>query len=80
METIEKSTRANYSQIRAVIEAQGIKIYTPPIEEDDEPAAQHARSLMAAMPFAVIGSEKDVKTGDGRIDRKSTRLNSSHWE
>lgn len=22
---------------------------------------------MAAMPFAVIGSEKDVKTGDGRI-------------
>ncbi|CCC10062.1 unnamed protein product [Sordaria macrospora k-hell] len=26
-----------------------------------------ARSLMAAMPFAVIGSEKDVKTSDGRI-------------
>jgi cell division control protein 12 len=54
-------------QIRAVIEAQDIKIYTPPVEEDDEPAAQHARSLMAAMPFAIIGSEKDVKTGDGRI-------------
>ena len=33
-------------QIRAVIEAQGIKIYQPPIEEDDEAAAQHARSLM----------------------------------
>lgn len=54
-------------QIRAVIEAQSIKIYQPPVEEDDEAAAQHARSLMAAMPFAVIGSEKDVKTGDGRI-------------
>ncbi|KEY66181.1 hypothetical protein S7711_07638 [Stachybotrys chartarum IBT 7711] len=46
---------------------QNIKIYQPPIEEDDEAAAQHARSLVAAMPFAVIGSEKDVKTGDGRI-------------
>lgn len=51
----------------SVIEAQNIKIYQPPIEEDDEAAAQHARSLMAAMPFAVIGSEKDVKTSDGRI-------------
>jgi cell division control protein 12 len=54
-------------QIRAVIEAQSIKIYQPPVEEDDEAAAQHARSLMTAMPFAVIGSEKDVKTSDGRI-------------
>ncbi|KAI9723018.1 MAG: Septin spn4 [Candelaria pacifica] len=54
-------------RISAVIEAQGIKIYEPPIEEeDDEAAAQHARSLLAAMPFAVIGSEKDVKTADGR--------------
>ena len=54
-------------RIRNVIEAQGIKIYQPPIEEDDEAAATHARSLMAAMPFSVIGSEKDVKTPDGRI-------------
>ncbi|KAJ5165493.1 uncharacterized protein N7500_007323 [Penicillium coprophilum] len=54
-------------RIRAVIEAQGIKIYTPPVEEDDEHAASHARSLMAAMPFAVIGSEKDVKANDGRV-------------
>lgn len=54
-------------RIRSVIEAQGIKIYQPPIEEDDEAAAQHARALMAAMPFSVIGSEKDVKTTDGRI-------------
>ncbi|MCJ1286075.1 hypothetical protein MMC26_005417 [Xylographa opegraphella] len=54
-------------RIRAVIEAQGIKIYQPPVEEDDEAAAHHARTLMAAMPFSVIGSEKDVKTGDGRV-------------
>ncbi|PHH82112.1 hypothetical protein CDD82_6936 [Ophiocordyceps australis] len=55
------------SRIKSVIEAQNIKIYQPPVEEDDEAAAQHARSLMAAVPFAVIGSEKDVKTSDGRI-------------
>jgi len=53
-------------QIRAVIEAQGIQIYTPPLEEDDEAGLQHARSLIAAMPFSVIGSERDVSTPDGR--------------
>ncbi|KAI9880942.1 MAG: Septin spn4 [Pleopsidium flavum] len=56
-------------RIRAVVEAQGIRIYQPPVEEDDQAAAQYARSLMAAMPFAVIGSEKDVKTGEGRIEK-----------
>ena len=53
-------------RIRSVIEAQGIKIYTPPLEEDDEPGLQHARSLISAMPFSVIGSEKDVQTNDNR--------------
>ncbi|WPH03735.1 Septin-domain-containing protein [Acrodontium crateriforme] len=53
-------------RIRAVIEAQGIKIYTPPLEEDDEAGLHHARSLITAMPFAVIGSERDVATADGR--------------
>ncbi|KAL8755710.1 MAG: hypothetical protein Q9199_003453 [Rusavskia elegans] len=54
-------------RIRGVIEAQGIRIYQPPLEEDDEGAAQHAKTLISAMPFAVIGSEKDVKTSDGRV-------------
>ncbi|KAI7691573.1 cdc12 like protein, partial [Hortaea werneckii] len=53
-------------RIRAVIEAQGIKIYQPPLEEDDEAGLQHARSLISAMPFSVIGSERDVGTHDGR--------------
>ncbi|KAJ5908541.1 hypothetical protein N7495_001223 [Penicillium taxi] len=67
-DTLSHADLARYKErIRAVIEAQGIKIYTPPVEEDDEHAATHARSLMAAMPFAVIGSEKDVKTNDDRI-------------
>ncbi|KAF2725131.1 Septin-domain-containing protein [Polychaeton citri CBS 116435] len=54
------------NRIRAVIEAQGIKIYQPPLEEDDEAGLHHARSLIAAMPFSVIGSERDVSTPDGR--------------
>jgi len=67
-DTLSPADLTTFKQrIRAVIEAQGIKIYQPPIEEDDEAAALHARSLMAAMPFAVIGSEKDVKTADGRV-------------
>lgn len=63
----ETIIQANSYQIRMVIEAQGIKIYQPPVEEDDEAAAHHARTLSAAMPFAVIGSEKDIKTQDGRV-------------
>lgn len=39
----------------------------PPIEDDDEHAANHARSLMASMPFSVIGSEKDVKNNEGKV-------------
>ncbi|OQD88145.1 hypothetical protein PENANT_c004G06008 [Penicillium antarcticum] len=67
-DTLSHGDLARYKErIRAVIEAQGIKIYSPPVEEDDEHAASHARSLMAAMPFAVIGSEKDVKANDGRV-------------
>lgn len=67
-DTLSPGDLARFKQrIRAVIEAQGIRIYQPPVEEDDEAAAQHARGLTAAMPFAVIGSEKDVKTTDGRV-------------
>ncbi|KAI4722970.1 cdc12 like protein [Aureobasidium sp. EXF-10727] len=54
------------SRIRNIIQAQGIKIYSPPLEEDDESALRHAQSLITSMPFAVIGSEKDVTTPDGR--------------
>lgn len=54
------------ARVSAVIEAQGIKIYNPPLEEDDEQAAKHAKGLISAMPFSVIGSEKDVKVQDGK--------------
>lgn len=54
-------------QIREVIQIQGIRIYQPPIEPDDEAAAEHARILSEAMPFSIIGSTEDVTTADGRV-------------
>ncbi|GAA5911980.1 hypothetical protein JCM6882_004732 [Rhodosporidiobolus microsporus] len=54
------------ASIRAVIAAQNIRIYTPPVETDDETAADHARVLAAAMPFSIIGSTDEVTTVDGR--------------
>ena len=55
----------NSLQIREVIQAQGIRIYTPPI--DDEENAEPARNLVEAMPFSIIGSTEDVRTPDGRV-------------
>lgn len=52
--------------MRAVLEAQGIKFYQPQLEDDDQAAMAHAQGLINAMPFSVIGSEKDVQTNDGR--------------
>ncbi|KAG5730305.1 Cell division control protein 3 [Termitomyces sp. T112] len=53
-------------RIREVIKAQGIRTYTPPIDPDDE-NTDHARALIEAMPFSIIGSTEDVEASDGRI-------------
>ncbi|WRT64179.1 uncharacterized protein IL334_001108 [Kwoniella shivajii] len=53
--------------IREVVAAQGIKIYTPPIDPEDESVAEHARVMQAVMPFSIIGSTQDVTTPDGRV-------------
>ncbi|KAI6144360.1 Septin-domain-containing protein [Pisolithus tinctorius] len=53
-------------RIREVIVAQGIRIYQPPVEPEDEGAVEHARMLADAMPFSIIGSTEDVRTLDGR--------------
>jgi cell division control protein 12 len=55
------------SRIKDVILAQGIRIYTPPVEEDDAAGAEHAKALAAAIPFSIIGSTTDVTTADGRV-------------
>ncbi|KAG8912356.1 hypothetical protein FRC01_005137 [Tulasnella sp. 417] len=54
-------------RVRDVVSAQGIRIYTPPVETDDEQGAEHARILAAAIPFSIIGSTEDVTTPDGRV-------------
>ena len=54
-------------QIREVVAAQGIRIYQPPVDADDEAAAEHARILQDAMPFSIIGSTEDVTTPYGRV-------------
>lgn len=64
---ILQHAQVTLSQIREVIQVQGIRIYQPPIEPDDEAAAEHARILSEAMPFSIIGSTEDVTTADGRV-------------
>jgi len=50
-----------------VIAAQRIQTYVPPMDSEDEAAADHARSMAAIMPFSIIGSVDDVTTPDGRV-------------
>lgn len=57
------------SRIRDIIEAQDINIYTPPLELDDPASAEHAKQLIEAMPFSIIGSEEDVEVSPGQFVR-----------
>ncbi|KAG7531390.1 hypothetical protein FFLO_04387 [Filobasidium floriforme] len=54
-------------RVRTTLVAQGIKVYVPPVEVDDQASADHSRTLIEAMPFSIIGSTEDVKTRDGRV-------------
>lgn len=66
-DTLSPKDLAVFKQrIREVINSQGIRVYSPPIEVDDEASAEHAKTLMSAMPFSIIGSTQDVQTRDGR--------------
>ncbi|KAG9099094.1 hypothetical protein FRC06_005654 [Ceratobasidium sp. 370] len=67
-DTLTQSDLAIFKKrIREVIAAQGIRVYQPPIEPDDQASAEQARILMDAMPFSIIGSTTDVRTPDGRV-------------
>ncbi|ORX35985.1 putative cytokinesis-related protein [Kockovaella imperatae] len=67
-DTMTPEDLANFKiRVRAVIEAQGIKVYVPPIDSEDQNAADHARSMHSVMPFSIIGSTDDVTTPDGRV-------------
>lgn len=53
--------------IRQVLNAQQILTYKPTIDDDNGKAEREQLALIDAMPYAIIGSEKDVETPDGRI-------------
>ncbi|KAG1139930.1 hypothetical protein G6F37_009390 [Rhizopus arrhizus] len=48
------------------IQANNIQIYSCPIESEDEEITDTNKNIMAAMPFAIIGSTQEVQTSDGR--------------
>ncbi|KAI9365050.1 Septin-domain-containing protein [Pilaira anomala] len=48
------------------IEDNHIKVYSCPIESEDEDVTQTNKDIMASMPFSIIGSTQDVQTPDGR--------------
>ncbi|ODV87774.1 hypothetical protein CANARDRAFT_228040 [[Candida] arabinofermentans NRRL YB-2248] len=54
-------------RIREIIEVQDIRIYSPPIEIDDQAASEHAKQLIESMPFAVIGSEEEFEIEGGLL-------------
>ncbi|KAI8646064.1 putative septin [Parasitella parasitica] len=48
------------------IAANHIQVYSCPIDSEDEDITAVNKSIMAAMPFAIIGSTQDVALADGR--------------
>lgn len=53
-------------QILEVIDAQNIRVYSCPIESDDEEVTQRNKDIMSSMPFSIIGSTQTVQTPDNR--------------
>lgn len=52
------------------IRYQGIKTFNPAqYDNDDEESFANTQSIMNKLPFAVVGSTKEVETVDGRIVR-----------
>ncbi|CAO3625297.1 unnamed protein product [Cunninghamella echinulata] len=66
-DTLTPADLAKFKQnIRDVISAQNIQVYSCPIDSDDETTTKRNVNIMEALPFAVIGSTQDVMTSDGR--------------
>lgn len=52
------------------IKYQGIKTFNPAeYDNDDEESLANTQSIMNKLPFAVVGSTKEVETVDGRVVR-----------
>ncbi|KAG2221605.1 hypothetical protein INT45_005179 [Circinella minor] len=61
-----KDLAAFKQKIMDVIKAQDIRVYSCPIDSEDESTTQLNKDIMTAMPFSVIGSTDIVGTPDGR--------------
>ncbi|KAJ1985549.1 Septin spn4 [Dimargaris cristalligena] len=53
-------------RVMDVISAQNINIYCPPVESEDESTTVRNKDIVAATPYAIIGSLDEVETADGR--------------
>ncbi|CEI93071.1 Putative Peanut-like protein 1 (Cell division control like protein 1) [Rhizopus microsporus] len=54
------------TDVRQAIEANHIRIYSCPIESEDEETIKRNKSIADAFPYAIIGSTNIVQTADGR--------------
>jgi cell division control protein 12 len=54
-------------RVRQEIDHHFIKVYSCPIESDDEEKTETNKDMMTAMPFSIIGSTENVQTADGRV-------------
>ncbi|KAJ3128599.1 hypothetical protein HK098_004025 [Nowakowskiella sp. JEL0407] len=57
------------NRVRDAISSHGIQVYSPNPQSDDEENTRRNTSIINAMPFAVIGSEIDVKNAAGETVR-----------
>ncbi|KAI9268161.1 Septin-domain-containing protein [Phascolomyces articulosus] len=66
-DTLTPKDLAQFKQrILEVIEAQNIRVYSCPIDSDDEDVTKRNMDIMSAMPFSIIGSTQLVRTPDNR--------------
>ncbi|KAJ8659565.1 hypothetical protein O0I10_004542 [Lichtheimia ornata] len=66
-DTLTPNDLAQFKQrILETIEAQNIRVYSCPIESDEEDVTTRNKDIMSAMPFSIIGSTQQVNTPDGR--------------
>ncbi|KAG1237486.1 hypothetical protein G6F68_004276 [Rhizopus microsporus] len=66
-DTLTPKDLAQFKQnVRQAIEANHIKIYSCPIESEDEETTKRNKSIADAFPYAIIGSTNIVQTADGR--------------
>ncbi|KAL1932353.1 hypothetical protein VTP01DRAFT_9409 [Rhizomucor pusillus] len=66
-DTLTPNDLAKFKQnILDVISAQNIRVYSCPIESEDESVTKSNQSIMSAMPFSIIGSTEEVVTPDNR--------------